>query len=58
MSLRLDFNDAQESVADDGTTTLTWGVCEQPWEDGDLLMLRIADDIRDDGVVATNDSGC
>ena len=57
VSLRLAFNDAGVTE-EKGITTLTWGVCEQPWEDADLLMLRIADGIRDDGVVATNDSGC
>ena len=59
VSLRLDFDDANESVANnDTTTTLTWGVCEQPWEDGDLLMLRIAEGAPDDGVQATSDSNC
>ena len=57
VSLRLAFEDAGVTE-EDGIATLTWGVCEQPWEEGDLLMLRIADGIRDDGVVATNDSGC
>ena len=38
--------------------TLTWGVCGQPWADGDLLMLRIAEGIPDDGVQTTNDPDC
>ena len=41
VSLRLDFDDATETV--DGTKrTLAWNVCAQPWESGDLLMLRIS----------------
>ncbi len=26
-----------------GVRTLKWGVCEQSWNDGDLLMLRISE---------------
>ena len=55
VSLRLNFNDADEAE-EDGTVTLKWGVCEQPWKAEDLLMLRIAKGIPEDGVVATNDS--
>ena len=41
VSLRLDFDDAAETV--DGTKrTLDWNVCAQPWESGELLMLRIS----------------
>ena len=41
VSLRLDFDDATETVA--GTKrTLAWNVCAQPWKSGDLLMLRIS----------------
>ena len=41
VSLRLDFDDAAETV--NGTKrTLAWNVCAQPWESGDLLMLRIS----------------
>ena len=57
ISLRLDFTTATKTNSD-GAVTLTWGVCEQPWEEGDLLMLRIAEGIPEDGVVATNDSDC
>ena len=38
IGLRLDVDDAQE----DGVAgTYTWMVAEQPWEEGDLLMLRV-----------------
>lgn len=57
VSLRLDFDDAIE-IEKDGETALGWGVCEQPWQPGDLLMLRIAEGIPEDGVQATNDSDC
>ena len=57
VSLRLDFDDATQ-IEEAGTSTLTWSVCDQPWQDGDLLMLRIAEGIPDDGVVITNDSEC
>ena len=40
VSLRLDFDDGSEMV-DGAKRTLTWDVCKQPWESGDLLMLRI-----------------
>ncbi len=40
-SLRLDFDDAAETV-DGAKRTLAWTVCAQPWESGDLLMLRIS----------------
>ena len=55
--LRLDFDDANQ-IEEAGASTLTWRVCDQPWQDGDLLMLRIAESIPDDGVDATNDSDC
>ncbi|MDE2686460.1 MAG: hypothetical protein OXI16_03030 [Chloroflexota bacterium] len=57
VSLRILVDDA---VADseEEETTLIWGVCEQPWVDGDLLMLRIAESIPNDGVAATNDQEC
>ena len=29
------------STVDDATDTLTWSVSSQPWEDGDMLMVRI-----------------
>ena len=34
---------ADTAVIDDKGGTLTWTVTGQPWEDGDLLMLRIAE---------------
>ena len=58
VALRLDFDDAVERVDDDDVATLAWGVCEQPWVDGDLLMLRIAESIPNDGVAATNEETC
>ena len=57
VSLRLDFDDATE-VDEDGIRALSWGVCEQPWSDGDLLMLRIGSGIPADGVSATNEPEC
>ena len=38
VSLSLDVADA---TVDGANGTLSWGVASQPWEDGDLLMLRI-----------------
>ena len=38
VGLSLEVDDAS---VDAGAGTLTWGVSGQPWEDGDLLMLRI-----------------
>ena len=38
VGLSLDVDDA---AVDAGAGTLTWGVSGEPWEDGDLLMLRI-----------------
>ena len=40
VALRLDFDDAVE-VSNGGAPALAWGVCNQPWSEGDLLMLRI-----------------
>ena len=58
VTLRLAFAAAIELADADDAATFTWGVCEQPWEDGDLLMLRIAEGVPDDGVAATNDQEC
>ncbi len=56
VSLRLDFDDA--SVSDEGSTrTMIWKVCEQPWQSGDLLMLRIRVS-EDDLTGVTNDTAC
>ena len=57
VSLRLDFDDAIELSEDGGTQSLNWGVCEQPWQDGDKLMIRISRSAADlTGV--TNDAEC
>ena len=58
VALRLNFDDAVETMDDYDVATLAWGVCDQPWQEGDLLMLRIAEGIPDDGIQATNDSDC
>ena len=56
VSLRLDFDDAAETV--DGTKrTLDWNVCAQPWESGDLLMLRISSS-GENLTGVTNDGPC
>ena len=47
VSLRLDFDDAVQVADADGSHTLAWGVCEQPWQSGDLLMLRISESPAD-----------
>ena len=57
VSLRLDFDDAVEISADDGVSALSWGVCVQPWEDGDKLMIRISESGAD-LTGATNDEEC
>ena len=56
VALRLDFGDA--AVADaGGVRTFRWGVCGQPWNAGDKLMLRISESAA--GVAgATNDATC
>ncbi len=56
LALRLDFDDATE-VDEGGARALTWGVCIQPWQDGDLLMLRISVS-EDDLIGATNSPQC
>ena len=40
VSLTLDFDEATENT---GAGTYNWSVAKQPWDDGDLLMLRIRD---------------
>ena len=42
ISLRLDFDDASE-IGEGDTRALSWNVCVQPWQAGDLLMLRISE---------------
>ena len=54
--LRLSVDDAAHAVEGDGTT-LTWGVCKQPWKAGDKLMLRISESGADI-TGATNDAEC
>ena len=54
--LRLSVDDAAHAVEGDGTT-LTWGVCKQPWESGDKLMLRISESGPELSGV-TNDAEC
>ena len=41
VALRLDFDDAAQAT-NGGAPAPAWGVCSQPWSDGDLLMLRIS----------------
>lgn len=43
VSLRLGFADAAETGAGD-SRALKWKICGQPWQDGDLLMLRISEE--------------
>ena len=57
VSMRLDFDDAA-AVDDGGTRALSWGVCEQPWANGDLLMLRISASGSDLLRGATNNADC
>ena len=57
VSLRLDFDEAVEVSADDGTQVLSWSVCEQPWQDRDKLMIRITES-GSDLTGATNDADC
>ena len=56
VSLSLDVND---STVDATNNTLSWSVSSQPWEDGDLLMVRIHSLLRacSDERVAPNAGG-
>ena len=56
VSLRLDFDDASETGEGD-TRALSWPVCVQPWQAGDLLMLRLSESPADLAGV-TRDTGC
>ena len=56
VALRLRVEDAAHAVEGDGTT-LSWGVCSQPWEAGDKLMLRISESGPELSGV-TNDAEC
>ncbi len=53
-SLNLRASDAvEQSRSKDGSGTLKWSVANEPWEDGDKLMLRI----REDGAAAPPSPG-
>ena len=56
LSLRLDFDDASESI-EGIKRILAWDVCEQPWVNGDLLMLRISES-QGELTGVTNDGPC
>ena len=56
ISLRLDFDDATETGEGD-SRALSWDVCAQPWQAGDLLMLRISES-PSDLIGATRDADC
>ncbi len=56
VALRLDFDEARKEGAG-AERTLVWGVCEQPWKEGDLLMIRMSE--SEPGLSgATNDGEC
>ena len=57
VALRLDFDDATSAASDDALA-LRWQVCAQPWQPGDLLMLRITKIPFDSGRSATHRTGC
>lgn len=57
VALRLDFDDAASAATADALA-LTWQVCAQPWQPGDLLMLRITQTRFDSGNSATHPTGC
>ena len=56
VSLRLDFDDASET-GEGESRGLSWPVCVQPWQAGDLLMLRLSES-PPDLTGATRDSVC
>ena len=56
VALRLDFDDAAEATLG-GAPALVWGVCNQPWSDGDLLMLRLRES-EANLTGATGDADC
>ena len=35
--------EVSSATEDSSAGTLTWAVSEEPWEDGDLLMVRISE---------------
>ena len=56
VSLRLDFDDASET-GEGESRGLSWPLCVQPWQPGDLLMLRISES-PPDLTGAARDTGC
>ena len=56
IALRLDFDDASETGEGD-SRALSWPVCVQPWQAGDLLMLRLSESPADLAGV-TRDTVC
>ena len=56
VSLRLDFDDASET-GEGESRALSWPLCAQPWQAGDLLMLRISESPTDLSGAA-RDAGC
>ena len=46
VALRLDFDDATETGEGD-SRALSWPICAQPWQAGDLLMIRISESPAD-----------
>ena len=56
VSLRLDFDDASET-GEGESRALSWPLCVQPWQPGDLLMLRISES-PPDLAGATRDANC
>ena len=57
VALRLDFDDAAFAAAADALA-LTWQICAQPWQPGDLLMLRITKTPFDFGNSVTHPTRC
>ena len=57
LALRLDFDNASSAATHDALA-LSWQVCAQPWQPGDLLMLRITKTRFDSGNSATYRTGC
>ena len=57
VALILDFDDASSAATHDALA-LSWQVCAQPWQPGDLLMLRITKTRLDSGNSATHRTGC
>ena len=56
IALRLDFDDASET-GEGESRGLSWPVCAQPWQSGDLLMLRVSESPADLAGV-TRDAVC